>query len=439
MKPETEETNLEYFRYGQGFTEDNVTFRYNRDPVIYFLAHGLVTEALEKGFNLINKSDKQPIEKNDEMKEVMSKKNNDIIQTAAFERLHGDALATLFSNSKSDKKDIRLYPADQSQYEHGYDRKGKYEHAVLTRKIHTMTVTNKDAETISTSTDDIDLNTYHTPEDSYHLITRESRIVGEGKSYIEPIFDDSIGYYVTMDNQTYFVIRVGGGTVVAYIPESDLEDPTKKQLILDDLRKLNSKGSITIMGISDDPDRPLPKLELLTGEQIDFLALIEGYHQRISLYSKVPSSRLTGLTQGELAAGEINQATYFDVLEEIQDTYTPFIKWVVSKINEIGEYNWFTDIADVDIEFETRAALTDIEKADLLSKNIDNFIKLLDKADKAGMKLEDIQTMTGLEYKIDETLITKHEEMANALVKSTEEGEETDDTDETDEDENTEE
>lgn len=388
----TESKDQGYFRYGQNIEYDDMAFRLDRDPYVILLCHGIVHEAIGKGFDV--EIDNEVIENNNEVQKEMQLHLADIIEGIKFERAHGDGLVIMFQDNDM----IKFYGAEPKNFDVGYDNTGRYSQAVLTRKIRTITIqenTDEDKDK-AYAVEDIDKYTIHNPDDSFHVLTRKTEITGVGRSYVSPVFDDCFGYSVLSENATYFVIRNIGGRDMLFLPSEIYNDDTQLANWKATIGRRSAPNSVIISEYDSENPMIKPSMENVNHAQTfnieDFVKL---YRQRISAYTKLPESRLVGLVPGQLSSGETNQAEYIDTLQEIQDRYYPLILWAYQAANEVK--TWWAEGTEIKLVPKVRRSLTDIEKADLANKQLD----AIQKGESLHMKKENIETIAGVVYEID--------------------------------------
>lgn len=431
IEVEEEESAWEFFEYGMKFGYEERLFRLERDPLIQTLARGIPAEALSKGFKIVDIITREPIENTEDIIKIIMRNNDQIIDAVSYDRALTHGLLTFINPSESEaNKDVFIKAYKPEDYSYGYDKvTGQYQDANVTQKI--VVRSDKTSKVENVGEDDTKV---FDNDMSIHVATLETDTIGMFKGYIDSIFDDGWGYYITSESATLFTKTAGPGFKVYQLKAKDLKDEEKRNEKFAEIRKYTGKGSVIIEEIPENPDEPTPQFKFFSGNPIDFEKIVNVFLGRVAMMTKIPMSRLRGLEPGQLAAGEINQASYFDVLEEIQFIYKfVYLKAIEIVAKAIGSS---LNLNKFDIEFNVRKSLTDIEQANLLTVQISNFASLFLIREDAGIPLETIQKLTKIEYEEDETMMKeakeRKEKLANSLQESENDNNSDDDNDDND-------
>ncbi|KKM46871.1 hypothetical protein LCGC14_1559240, partial [marine sediment metagenome] len=245
-----------------------------------------------------------------------------------------------------------------------------------------------------------------------------------GLSYLEGSYDAHVGIQNLMESGVYFVIRVGAGLKIIYVPMDKMNDDEYMADLELNIQTMNAENTTMILGIDENGVKT--EVQLLTGQPIDFNQLLVFYYKFISVKSGVPVTILEGVTPGQLEGGKINETLLFDVLAKIQKRYEPLLRWVIGQIlPELAE-------AEYDIEWITREAVDEKSKQELLKQKLENLETLTTtltvKFDKAAQMVE----LELTEEDLDTELIEEKRKTMNNLFNSDSTDEDTDESDKPD-------
>jgi hypothetical protein len=415
---EKEQRFYEYFQYGQNFNYWATKFRLDRDGIFKFICRGIVEEAILKGYDVVERKSRQVIDNSHEIMRYMRKHRKHIINVAEFARGYGHGLIT----SQTVDGKIEFLSHAPEYYKYGYNEQNQFDQASVKTQY-------KDID-IGASVGARDLNSeppvqtskpsiWHVVDSTTarHVMPIESGIRGMGRAYINPIFDDMWALYCERESITYYVIREAGGKRIAYVPVEDLEDEDKRAEWTSILTRYNAPNSIDLIGIDTDKEKIPARVDIVGGDKgSGFGEERFVWYEVISMHTGIPVSKMKGMFQGELAAGEVTQDELFGVYETIQDTYIDDDLWMLQEVHENNEFEFTItekdstrtlSFEDIDIEYKTRKALTDIEKAELTKAQLENLVILQPIHKSIGMNIETVQSITGIEWEIDDSLIAE--------------------------------
>lgn len=353
--PSTQIRNMGLFRTGQPFDYPDMEYLADRETIANFIIYDLVERAIGKGFSLKQDENEHPQDKaiQDKIKPIYE----DFTIGASKERLFG----SLTYEVQQENERIFLNTFDPRDFGIEFDKFDKIVKLDVTERIKFF-----DSEQVLEKRD-IDSKDF---ENFLYRYRKGKRERNKGVSYLESIHDVLIGIQTLDESCVYFIIRVGAGLKIIYVPKDKLNDAEYMAELEESIRSMNAENTTMILGtdVGEEPTR----VELLTGQAIDFNTLLDFFLKFISLKTGIPITILQGVTPGQLEGGKINETLLFDVLQKIQKNYEPLLRWIIDRIAalntiEMGEY---------EIEWLTREAVDEVGKQDLLTKRIDNFIKL---------------------------------------------------------------
>lgn len=417
---ETEQTLWEFFEYGSKFGYDQRLFRLKRDPLIAMLAREIPSEALVKGGKLKRKDKQEIVKDSDEETrinnalEIIMRQNDQIIDAVSYDRALTHGLLT-FTNPSTEgtTKDVFIKSYKPESYHYGYDRvTGKY----VDSRVDVNFVERIEGGNAIKPKNDDGSTTPFTAKDSIHVATDQTDDIGVFEGYIDKIFDDAWGYYITSESATLYIARVGPGVKVYNVNEKDLNTKAKRKAKTKEYKEMSGKGTTIVNLLDMNPNSKDSSFELLTADSANFDMAVNVFRERVSMVTNIPQSRFKGLNQGELAAGEINKGEYFSVLEVIQNKY----EFVYTRSMEIVSENIGApvDMSLYEWDWNVRQTLTEKEKAELKQIQINNFVNLSSVAEKEGIDNEALQKITGIEYDQDKAMIKEFKANARLIQES---------------------
>lgn len=399
------------FRYGQGFTLQNIDHMILRSPFAYILTYGVIEDALNKGFVLKDPESEKPVDWFDKFKAVYEPMKLDAEKACVFERAHGKSLSILFDDGR-DGLMLRVF--SRSNYFPEYDDKYKTtmikanERVGGTRgKTITHTLIQKDLEK------------------TFELIIREGEEKGDGLPVVQPVWDTLYSLRVLDANATRFAVRQAGGLFVARVPASKINDPKYMAKVRAGLAAIDSSmGTITL---------PIPKqvegvnvdqtgIDTISTDMIEFDVLYNEFLSSLSAGTRIPKERYIGNEKG-MRGAETNDDIYLNLMQDIQRSYTTYFQWLINTLND--KFKWFdptetitetneegkeTKIPKIHytIDFSVRKQMTEEEilelmllKADLIQK-MRGVISDKELEGITGLKLEEIEEIDTEEDDDDE-------------------------------------
>lgn len=375
------------FRYGQFFTKEQLRINSRRNPYANFLTYGIVDEIFDKGVEPIieGQNAKYAVEI---LNSVANEHLASIKKACVYDRIYGKALITLTENNG--EFFFRAFPPDK--YEIDYDAFGR-----ITRVVtHTNTA-------IEVLTDEF---TGEQLQWIYEIISTPSEKIGEGISVLEPIWDELYSLSLLNANATYFVVRIGGGLKVLRVTEKDLRNDSAMSGLMRTLHEMDSASSTITLPIVEGQTEQA-SLEVLTGDQIDFLSIRDLVLGAVSVATGIPREAFLGNEIG-MRSSEVNQEQYFSILQNIQDNYLPVLTWFFDTLIKVYKLN----VKYSAVKFGSHAELSDSDNIALMGNKIDFVSKAL-----KYLSVQQIEQIVG--FSLDNIMST---DMSNIDTSNTQQG-----------------
>ncbi len=386
INKETIEKSYSLFRFGRTITETDIRKELNRNGLAKFLTHGLASEALRKGWKLLEKGTEEELPINDKFMELLEPLLPDIVKWVGLERAYGHSLGAIIDNKNNSLPLFRAF--EPRAFKILSD-----EFANILKISAKEDVAGRD-KTVPYS--------WEKPEEllnTFLSINRPASKRNSGDSYIIPIWDDINSVNLLSEHTAIFIIRTGAGRIIIAGPQQMLSDTETRNSIIGAAQEMNSANQLLMLPQPPSGDIPLEiTLETVTGSY-NVLEYRKLYMQNISTYTAVPILRLEGATS-TYATAEEEGSNYLSVLEDIQKENMEEIRWISALLAD--KYLGFT--GDFDIEFNVRQELTEEVQLDLLQKRVDILSSMMFNQGKLKINLETAQQIVGLEYDIDESI-----------------------------------
>jgi len=373
------------FRFGQSFNDTTVRAMMDRDPYAHFLCFLLPLRALGNGFNLMkvphksriskltdsvkaifkrpkkeekteedtdkdnkpSKSKEGPLDNNDEIWDVLLKPWEKIVERAApYERGYGLSDIVIYKNDRTganenDKLFLKVFRSaqiDSSNLEYNKDETIKK-------------ISFKEAHPISGDDTPWEVKDL---KDLYHNIQRQKENWWEGRSYLEPIWDELQSLRAIRMGATLFAVRVGAGLKIIQIPKNTPKSVVAQMKIA--ARELNSLNGFFLL-----PDEEA-KVTISSGSgMVDYHALKRVCLEAVTAYTGIPMVTLVGIEM-ERQGADFNQESEDDYKREIWRQYEPIAKWLILRYNEY--YEWGLTEDSFTLELRLREDISDKDQAD---------------------------------------------------------------------------
>ena len=263
------------------------------------------------------------------------------------------------------------------------------------------------------------------------IISWPSEVVGDGIPAITPIWDTSYSLYTTDANLTKFIIRVGGGLFVAYIPESKMNDSAYMAGVDETMQLMDSVEQRIKIPKSDTSDQESAEIKQLDSNQPmnGESAQLQFLHT-LSAATGYPTEAWKG-SETSLRSSEVNQGETFSIHQDIRENYNPRFEELINMLNT--EYNWygFNEELEFDdnynqnweVTYNKRYVMTEEEEFELLLQKIEFTSMALSYMDE-----KDVSDITGFEVTkpepIDMTPDEEEEEETDEEIEEDEQYEE---------------
>ena len=362
-------------RYGASISHDLLKFVIDRSPIAHYLVFGIVREAMIHGFNVIRDGEIDEDTSNEIREFPEYDSMLDIAERAlGYERGYGWSVLIPFRDKHREFPVFKVfYNGDDAYSEITYDSLTPV--SVKYRLMYDL-VNNKDA--IEGVTKD------------FLFIINEGVKIGQGTSYIYPIFDDLVGDLVLSQSTSLYLTRLGGGIKKMGVPMSFFDEDNKK-LRANTLKNLEALGYNTNFIYPKGTDGEEYDFEIYTGTgtAMNIKEAQEFYLNRISVYTGIPKNKFLGSELG-LRSSEQNYSYFSTQIQNVRrDLRRIFLYMLPLYGFEVS------DISFIDSE-ETR------EREKL--ENLDLKIEILKKMLFLKTPKEQALALLDLEIDIDDTV-----------------------------------
>jgi hypothetical protein len=352
----TQKRESKNWRFGHDFTYDNIRYAWRRQPYANKLVVGTVDDAIGKGFDIIDVATKKPVEKNDEIIQLIKTMWPDLKKTCYYDRAYGKGLGMFFLEEGMVVPMFRSY--DTRNYYADYDEFARPTMYMITNNVGGISAKSEVREVID---EELDF--------TYEIITREDVVKREGISVLESVWDTLFALASLDEQGTYYAIRYGSGIRYMKIPQSKFTDKAFMAKIMSMLKGAIGANGVyalpyqMVNGIKEDFD-----IASENAVQIDFTQLENLLLSSLAAQTGIPLEVWKGSLLG-LRSSEKNEDRYFDYLQGIQDDYREFFKWVVLRLNTL--FNWFGNTTIIDIKYVERDTQSAEEKVEEIGIKVD--------------------------------------------------------------------
>lgn len=374
------------YRYGRKFTFVDLEKEGDRNSLAWFLTYGLVNEALLDGFDIIDTKTKEPVNWNDDFQKILKPLLPDIVFALGNTRLFGHSLIAIL-NDDFNKTYVRSF--DPENY------------GIISDKFGNITFAEATEEVIGLpAPDTIQEYEWETPEkleNIYHSVNRITKKRNQGKSYLNPIWDELQSLASLNEQTTIFVIRNAAGQIIISAPSSVLSNAESRATIINAAKDTNAANGLILLPQGDPQDgEGKTEWTIQTATQgFDPVNQRQLWIQSVSAYSGVPALRLEGAARNYSTAKE-NTASYIEVLQDLQGEYLDELLWLVKRIASRALKK--TDFENIEFKFAVREQLTEKERTEELKLKFETLSKILKDAHILNITLETAKNLLGLEY-----------------------------------------
>lgn len=337
-------------RFGQTIDYETLRFIADRDPYGRLLVSGFVEQALGGRFDLMQADNPdEPEENNDEVWKVIKKQWKNFKKGRKMQRTWGEAFTCIFHSNNPlmektpflkvfepkdiDDENFLLYNDGSIQKLYVFEQ----EHMTGKQLTHKFEK-NKEIQNV------------------WHNIQETKEKYWEGRSYLEPVWDEIQGIRAIRMGCVLFAIRVGAGLRIIVLPEGTDSD------IIADMKEAAQKWE-AFNGFFVIPKEGA-EVNIETGQgQINYEALKLVLLQSIAAYTNYPIAGFQGLEM-ERQAGEFQEEKVLDVSRVIQSDAEDELRWLIARFSEF--YDWgYDEDSDYIIKWRGKEEISDQAQAQL--------------------------------------------------------------------------
>ncbi len=338
-------------RFGQSFDYENLRFIADRDPYGRVIVSGFVEQALGGRFDLM-KADApdEPVDNNDDVWKEIKKVWKEFKKSRKLQRTFGECFTCIFKSKNPqtiDEPFLKVFEikyVDDSSYELYNDHTVKY--LKINEERHKA-----DAEGNSFYPHEF---TGDKLKNVWHNIQETKEHPWEGRSYLEPIWDEIQGLRAIRMGCVLFAIRLGPGLRIIVLPPGT--DPS----VIEDMKDAAQKWE-AFNGFFVVPTEGSAHIE--SANHIDFESFKLVCLQSISAYTNYPIAGFQGLEM-ERQAGEFQDEKVLDVFRVIQSDVEDQLRWLITLFSEY--YNWGYDKdSDYIIKWRAKEEISELSQANL--------------------------------------------------------------------------
>jgi hypothetical protein len=356
IKVTTGESDKDYsaVRFGQAFGYENLRFIADRDPYGRLIVSGFVENALGGRFDLYpdNKTD-EPVANNDEVWKEIKKVWKTFKKSIKLQRTFGEAFTCIFksknpeTNGQPFLKTFEIKCVDDPNYELYND------HTIKKLKIDEE---RHKADAEGNSHYPHTFTTTEQLKNVWHNIQETKEHQWEGRSYLEPIWDEIQGLRAIRMGCVLFAIRMGPGLRIIILPPGT--DPD----IISDMKTAAQKweafNGFFVVPAAEGAGAHIESANHINFEEFKLVCL-----QGIAAYTNYPIAGFQGLEM-ERQAGDFQEEKVLDVYRVIQNEVEDQLRWLIARFSEY--YDWGYDLdSDYIIKWRAKEEISDMAQATL--------------------------------------------------------------------------
>ena len=343
------ERDFSGFRLGQTFTYENCRFIADRDPYGRLLVSGFVDQSLRR-FELCDpKEPDKPLDNSDDVWKVLKKQWMNFTKGIKYGRTFGESFTCIFKSENPKMKGAPFLKIFESK-DVDETTKEFYNDQSL-KKIHFWETKHKSGEEFTHKMDSpAKINLV------WHEINEGKEDFWDGRSYLEPCWDEIQGIRAIRMGDILFAIRLGAGLRIITVPKGTHPDVISEMKSAG--KRMDSFNSFWII-----PEEGA-KVDIETGQgQINYEALKIVLLQSIAAYTGYPLAGFQGLEM-ERQGGEFNEEKQQDVWRVLQQKAEAQLRWVITRFSDF--YGWgYDDDSDYIIKWVGREEISDMAQAQL--------------------------------------------------------------------------
>lgn len=347
IKVEEQQTKMQNFRFGQGFTLAKASYMWRRTAYANFWVSKVVKKSI-KGLVFKDVGSKDKAKWSDDAVKWIKSQWKDVIKGIEFQR-EGGKSSFIMVEDVENSKEVLLRSFRMNKYQISYNKSGNINSFEAIESIGGI-----NADTITHKFEGDKLKKY-----VYELIINETDTKGEGISEMEACWDTFIGLMMLDASGTYFVIRNGSGVPISKVPMSLMSDSEFMEIFDDAIVGIGSPNDAITIPTSDNPDEAGVSFDFVQADQMDFLALRDLLLGSLAVITSYPREGWLGSELG-LRSGETNKKKQDGVHQEIQNMYRNTIEWIINTANM--NYEWFPEGNKFEIDYESDIAISLEEK-----------------------------------------------------------------------------
>jgi hypothetical protein len=190
----------------------------------------------------------------------------------------------------------------------------------------------------------------------WHNIEDTHEDFWNGRSYLEPVWDEIQGLRAIRMGDILFAIRLGAGLRIITIPKGTHPDVIAEM-------KTAARNLESFNGFFVIPEEGAD-INIETGQgQINYEALKLVLLQSIAAYTNYPIAGFQGLEM-ERQAGDFQEEKVLDVMRVIQRQVEPSLRWVIQHFSEFHEWG-ITEKTEYDFRWKGREEISEGAQAQL--------------------------------------------------------------------------
>lgn len=409
--------DIAQFRMWQDFTLAELYEIVNRSPLAYYLAFGIVEEAYQYGFMVVdNEGEKHEKDREIQDSEYYDEDLQALTMAVGNARTYG--ANNIWFKEFQEKWTFLNYTTgdipDHTSFTVEFDDKFKIIKTELKMKVGSKA-------TDYTITDNEEL----------FLFVNEKGPKFRGRSELEAIFDNLFAETILMMQLILYIIRIGSGVHKLLVNESLFGDNPQSKALFKNLKgQLDKMGLNTKLMFPKEIDGVETSYELYTGTggSVNFKEAHTVLLTPIASKTGIPLEKLRGESTA-FASTEVHQSQYFQQLVKIRTKFKDMHKWKISKRYDM-------ELDSFGIDYKINPELSEKEKTESNYNKLDALSKLdVNQLADFGISPERLMTFLDIDIEIDEALISKREVERQTMRDAFESEDETDDTEDDDDEE----
>ncbi len=348
-----------------------------RDTYSQLLVSGFVIEAIGAGFEIIDDSTGKPHTKSDEVWKIIKPHWKNVIKAAELERTFGSSIVVVFASENPNTKGqpfIKIFRHDAIKA----DSKLIYNDGTL-KEITLLSKSFPDGKEVPHMFKLAGL------DNVYQNIVRYKDQTWEGRSYLEPIWDELQGIRLIRMGATLYAIRVGAGLRIITVPKGTHKDVIEEM-------KLAAAKTESFNGFFIIPEEGAKVAIESGGGEVNYDALKSVLLESIAAYTHYPIAGFTGI-EIERQGGDFNEEKVLDVWRYIQRAYEPLLRFLLARFDIHHKFGIPLD--KITISWLGREEISDSNKVKLEILEADRDARLITAGIKSAQEIRDERGLEG--------------------------------------------